>query len=544
MLYNINFQRLHLKHILLFTGALLCNPVFSQTVDLNRVEIFHDPEGEHCIQEEMMAISDPQQRFLEAFECGDELFATHFNAIDGVGANVGNGQRFTRVPRADQNNTGEWADHFPKRSTGPNAEACTTCHNVPFEDGSGLAGLNVSRDPTHSANPRFFVNRNTPHVFSMGALQLLAEEMTTELQAQITLAQSELCSTNSAQLTSNQKLRSRDGRNERDGRRSRNSDQESNDSSDGLEVELFAKGISFGSVYVTCSNIDTRNLSGIDPDLIVKPYQWKGNTAFLRDFNRGASHNELGMQAVEIVGNDFDGDNDGVSNEFGIGDITALTIYVAAQPRPVSKLELHELGVMTLSTAEIASINNGEEVFEEVGCADCHQPALTVNNPVFSEPSQHPAYRDDIFPAGQDPEFNLVTTSNPISFNITTDQPSNIVDINGSEINIGNFETNATGGAIVRLYGDLKRHDMGRELQESIDEEGINRRMWITKELWGVGSTAPYLHDGRATTLTEAILAHGGEASASRRATEALNNSDHADLLAFLNNLILFKTEE
>ena len=107
MLYNINFQRLHLKHLLLFTGALLCNPVFSQTVDLNRVEIFHDPEGEHCIQEEMMAISDPQQRFLEAFECGDELFATHFNAIDGVGANVGIHRAKLRLAGADEGDQGE-----------------------------------------------------------------------------------------------------------------------------------------------------------------------------------------------------------------------------------------------------------------------------------------------------------------------------------------------------------------------------------------------------------------------------------------------------
>ena len=80
--------------------------------------------------------------------------------------------------------------------------------------------------------------------------------------------------------------------------------------------------------------------------LIVRPFQWKGSVAFLRDFNRGASHNELGMQAVEIVGHDVDGDFDGVKNEFTIGDQTALAIYLAAQPRPTTLLELNALNLL------------------------------------------------------------------------------------------------------------------------------------------------------------------------------------------------------
>jgi hypothetical protein len=66
----------------------------------------------------------------------------------------------------------------------------------------------------------------------------------------------------------------------------------------------------------------------------------------------------------------------------------------------------------------------------------------------------------------------------------------------------------------------------------------------MTKELWGVGSTAPYLHDGRATTLASAILEHGGEAQASRNAFAALSETAQANVVAFLNNLVLFKQEE
>ncbi|APR81131.1 Hypothetical protein A7982_06478 [Minicystis rosea] len=59
----------------------------------------------------------------------------------------------------------------------------------------------------------------------------------------------------------------------------------------------------------------------------------------------------------------------------------------------------------------------------------------------------------------------------------------------------------------------------------------------------GVGSTAPYLHDGRATTLTEAILAHGGEGAASQAAFVALPPESQRALIAFLDNQVLFKQE-
>jgi cytochrome c peroxidase len=73
----------------------------------------------------------------------------------------------------------------------------------------------------------------------------------------------------------------------------------------------------------------------------------------------------------------------------------------------------------------------------------------------------------------------------------------------------------------------------------------------MTENLWGVGSTAPYMHDGRATTLAEAILAHAAsdndnasEARASRAAYRALPPRDKRALIAFLENLVLFKLEE
>jgi len=59
--------------------------------------------------------------------------------------------------------------------------------------------------------------------------------------------------------------------------------------------------------YVACG--------GVSSDLIVRPFQWEGSVATIRDSNRDAANNEIGMQAVEFVGDDVDGDGDGVVNE-------------------------------------------------------------------------------------------------------------------------------------------------------------------------------------------------------------------------------------
>jgi CxxC motif-containing protein (DUF1111 family) len=106
------------------------------------------------------------------------------------------------------------------------------------------------------------------------------------------------------------------------------------------------------------------------------------------------------------------------------------------------------------------------------------------------------------------------------------------------------FPRDAQGRAIVQLFSDLKRHHMGARLAEGIDEEGTGAASFLTRTLWGAGSSGPYLHDGRATTLTEAILEHGGEAAESRNKFIARPLADKQALIAFIDNLVLFKMEE
>ena len=58
-----------------------------------------------------------------------------------------------------------------------------------------------------------------------------------------------------------------------------------------------------------------------------------------------------------------------------------------------------------------------------------------------------------------------------------------------------------------------------------------------TARLWGLADSAPYLHDGRATTITDAILEHGGEAQTSRDQFAGMSEFDQENLLVFLKSL-------
>lgn len=87
-------------------------------------------------------------------------------------------------------------------------------------------------------------------------------------------------------------------------------------------------------------------------------------------------------------------------------------------------------------------------------------------------------------------------------------------------------------------YTDLLLHDMGPALEDGIDEGAAKGRDFKTPPLWGVAKTGPpYLHDGRAKNLHEAIVAHGGEAEASRNAYTKLSAAERDLLLAFLRSL-------
>ncbi|MBV7478668.1 di-heme oxidoredictase family protein [Pseudomonas sp. PDM31] len=96
---------------------------------------------------------------------------------------------------------------------------------------------------------------------------------------------------------------------------------------------------------------------------------------------------------------------------------------------------------------------------------------------------------------------------------------------------------------VIRPYSDLLLHDMGEGLADNRSEFQASGRDWRTPPLWGIGLTqavsghTQFLHDGRARNLLEAVLWHGGEATAAQQQVLSFNAGQRAALLAFLNSL-------
>jgi CxxC motif-containing protein (DUF1111 family) len=99
-------------------------------------------------------------------------------------------------------------------------------------------------------------------------------------------------------------------------------------------------------------------------------------------------------------------------------------------------------------------------------------------------------------------------------------------------------------GSIRGIYSDLLLHDVGEGLSDSgayysdeSDSRAATRSEWRTPPLWGFRDTAPYLHDGRARSLTEAVALHGGQGAASANRFRTLGSVRQSQVLAFLNSL-------
>ena len=87
------------------------------------------------------------------------------------------------------------------------------------------------------------------------------------------------------------------------------------------------------------------------------------------------------------------------------------------------------------------------------------------------------------------------------------------------------------------LYSDLLTHDMGPGLADGIVQGEADGSHFRTAPLWGLRLRKFFLHDGRATTLGDAVREHGGEARAARVRYEKLSEQDRAALLEFLGAL-------
>lgn len=146
-----------------------------------------------------------------------------------------------------------------------------------------------------------------------------------------------------------------------------------------------------------------------------------------------------------------------------------------------------------------------------------------------------------------DPEMSTDDLFDLVSWSMLLAAPKPAAPTPESEAGKALFEAfNCTGCHVesltsfrgsIPLYSDLLLHDMGPDLADGVVMGVSTGSEFRTSPLWGVAVGAPFLHDGRASTLDEAIRMHGGEAAGARDAYVAASAGEQAQVVAFLESL-------
>lgn len=204
-------------------------------------------------------------------------------------------------------------------------------------------------------------------------------------------------------------------------------------------------------------------------------FGWKGQTATLLGFVRAACANELGLGNPDVSQPKpmTKSDYEPPGLDLTREQCEQITAFCASLPSPIERLPADAPKCQQAAT--------GRRLFAEVGCADCHTPDL---------------------------------------------------------------------GDVAGLFSDLLLHRMGRNLEgggsyedealplaDSDSGDGPHPTEWRTPPLWGVADSAPYMHDGRAENLHDAIRLHGGQAQQSATRYDRLEKHEQDSVIVFLGTL-------
>jgi hypothetical protein len=379
------------------------------------------------------------------------------------------------------------------------ADSCAACHGRPR--GSAGAGGDVVTRPD---------SRDAPHLFGLGLKEMLADEITADLRAIRAEAVADAA-------------------------------QHGGD----VTRALRSKGISYGTITARADgSFDTSRVEGVDADLRVRPFFAHGGTISIREFVVGAWNAEMGLQSVDpdlaaaaagdrVVtpsGMVLDGTRDTIEAPPTADPSADPDGDGLANEIPASVVDFMEFYLLNYFKAgrgeQTGSTNAGRAKFQEINCATCHVPDLTISH------DRRVADVETTF----DPErgaFNRLFATAASLFGQTDDGHG-----------LPTLKQPRGGSFVVRnIFTDFKRHDLGPHFHER-NYDGTLRTRFLTTPLWGVATTGPYGHDGRSVNLTEVILRHGGEAQAARDRFAELSATDRRKLLDFLGSLVLFPPDD
>ena len=373
-------------------------------------------------------------------------------------------------------------------------DSCAACHGRPR--GSAGAGGNVASRPD---------SRDAPHLFGLGLREMLADEITSDLR---TIRDNAIAV---AKATHHP-----------------------------VTKQLVTKGIHYGSITANPDgSVDTSQVQGVNTDLRVRPFFSEGSGLSIREFVVGALHKEMGMEAssdpdltmasqggrvVTPSGMVLDGSKDKIDAPPSPDPVNGNEV----DPAIVDHLEFYLLNYFKPGVDKQTSLTiHGAKVFNTIGCNSCHVPNLLINH------DRRVADVETDYDPTKSLFFNSLFATATTIFN-TVDDHSGYPPLKQPQLN---------PFVVKNIYTDFKRHDLGANFYER-NYDGTTQTQFMTRPLWGVGSTSPYGHDGRSITLNDVILRHGGEAQAARDAFAALSPSDANAVTSFLNTLVIFPPDD
>jgi CxxC motif-containing protein (DUF1111 family) len=209
-------------------------------------------------------------------------------------------------------------------------------------------------------------------------------------------------------------------------------------------------------------------------------FGWKANVATVEAQASGAFHGDIGITS-SLAPDENCGDNDRACNDAPNGGSPEIEDDTLGRVTFYNRT----LAVPAMRHHEAENVRAGAEQFGNIGCASCHTQTMTTGDadvPDLAHQTIHP-------------------------------------------------------------YTDLLLHDMGPNLADGRPDFLASGTEWRTPPLWGIGliddvnGTRALLHDGRARSIEEAILWHGGEADAAMKRFRALPVKERDELITFLESL-------
>jgi mono/diheme cytochrome c family protein len=373
------------------------------------------------------------------------------------------------------------------------ADSCAACHGRPR--GAAGFGGDVATRPD---------SRDAPHLFGLGLKEMLADEITTDLRAIRASAVAEASRTHAP-----------------------------------VTRALTSKGISYGRIRAMGDgSVDPSEVEGVDADLRIRPFFAHGGIISIREFVITALKGEMGLAMADDpdlvaarsgpvttpAGMRLNGLTDTLEPlPIDEGDVGT----VAQRAALVDFLEFYLLNYLKPGrTEETSDVKHGREVFEKAGCATCHVPDLQVLR------DRRVADVETVFDLARGNFNRLFATAA-----LLLKDPSSV----GQAVVA---KPPALQPFLVRdIFTDFKRHDLGPNFYER-NYDGTMRTQFLTTALWGLGTTAPYGHDGRSINLIEVILRHGGEAQRARDVFAGLSQPNRDALVVFLNSFVLFPPDD